>query len=81
MFWFERPGSEHHDKPIERWNKISLRDDRQGHLELKNLKVFEARSEEDALNLLFLGNVHRMTAETPMNHVRERSEGNKRDRV
>ena len=33
-------------------------------------RVYEANSEEEALNLLFLGNMNRVTSETPMNQVR-----------
>ncbi len=38
---------------------------------MRGMQVFEAPSEQDALNLLFLGNMHRMTAETLMNRVRQ----------
>jgi kinesin family protein 6/9 len=47
-----------------------LMDDREGDLHLKNLRVYEATTEQEALNLLFLGNVNRVTSETPMNLVR-----------
>lgn len=33
-------------------------------------RVYEAVSEEEALNLLFLGNMNRVTSDTPMNQVR-----------
>lgn len=33
-------------------------------------RVYEAISEEEALNLLFLGNMNRVTSDTPMNQVR-----------
>lgn len=59
----------HRTKPIEEWQKIDMRKDEDGNLELRNLQLFEAKSEREALNLLFLGNVNRMTAETPMNQV------------
>lgn len=31
--------------------------------------MYEAVSEEEALNLLFLGNMNRVTSDTPMNQV------------
>lgn len=62
--------SENQDKPLEEWNKVQLLDDRDGDLHLKNLRVYEAESEQVALNLLFLGNINRVTSETPMNMVR-----------
>eukprot|EP01138_Halocafeteria_seosinensis_P014359 gb/GECG01014660.1/.p1 GENE.gb/GECG01014660.1/~~gb/GECG01014660.1/.p1 ORF type:complete len:934 (+),score=99.95 gb/GECG01014660.1/:1-2802(+) len=63
----------HRTKPIEEWQKIDMRKDEDGNLELRNLQLFEAKSEREALNLLFLGNVNRMTAETPMNQASSRS--------
>lgn len=35
--------------------------------------VYEAVSEEEALNLLFLGNMNRVTSDTPMNQASSRS--------
>jgi kinesin family protein 6/9 len=43
-----------------------MMDDEDGEMHLRNLKLYEATSEEDALNLLFLGNWNRITSETPM---------------
>jgi len=43
-----------------------MMDDEDGEMNLRNLKLYEATSEEDALNLLFLGNWHRITSSTPM---------------
>ena len=40
---------------------------------LKNLSVHQANTEEEALNLLFLGDTNRMIAETPMNQASTRS--------
>jgi len=78
---------EHRYKPLEEWTKVQLLDDDLGELHLRNLRVYEAKSEEDALNLLFLGNVNRVTSETPMNQASSRShciftitlEGRKKD--
>ncbi len=60
---------ENQDRPLEEWNKVQLLDDRDGDLHLKNLRVYEAKTEQEALNLLFLGNINRVTSETPMNQV------------
>ena len=60
-------------KSIEHWSKISLQNDKYGDLHLMNLRVFEARSEEEALELLFIGNDSRVSAETPMNQASSRS--------
>lgn len=42
-------------------------------MHLKNLSVNVANTEEDALNLLFLGDTNRVVAETPMNDASTRS--------
>ncbi|KAG7401373.1 hypothetical protein PHYBOEH_001789 [Phytophthora boehmeriae] len=57
----------HTDRPIEEWTKVLLMDDDEGDMHFRNLGVFEAVSEEEALNLLFLGNMNRVTSDTPMN--------------
>jgi flagellar motility protein MotE (MotC chaperone) len=61
------------DKPIELWERITVREGKDGELHLKNLRQYQVNTERDVLNLLFLGNVNRMTAETPMNHASSRS--------
>eukprot|EP00439_Symbiodinium_sp_Y106_P062563 s1677_g9.t1 len=43
-----------------------------GNIHLRNLSVNMAQKEEDALNLLFLGDTNRVVAETPMNDVSTR---------
>lgn len=40
---------------------------------MRNLSLVPTNSEEDALNSLFLGDTHRMIAETPMNMASTRS--------
>nr|XP_013799391.1 PREDICTED: kinesin-like protein KIF6 isoform X2 [Apteryx mantelli mantelli] len=42
-------------------------------IHLKNLSLQQATNEEEALNLLFLGDTNRMIAETPMNQASTRS--------
>lgn len=63
----------HAHKPLEEWDKIHLLDTRSGNLHLRDLRVYEARTEDDALNLLFLGNANRVTSETPQNEASSRS--------
>ncbi|KAL3666943.1 hypothetical protein V7S43_007890 [Phytophthora oleae] len=63
----------HTDQPIEEWTKVMLMDDDEGDMHFRNLGVFEAVSEEEALNLLFLGNMNRVTSDTPMNQASSRS--------
>ena len=53
--------------------KVSLLEDEDNNIHLKNLSVHQANSEEEALNLLFLGDTNRMIAETPMNQASTRS--------
>lgn len=48
-------------------------EDGSGGVHLKNLSLVPATTEEDALNALFLGDTHRMIAETPMNMASTRS--------
>ncbi len=40
---------------------------------LKNLSVHRADNEEDALNLLFIGDTNRVVSQTPMNDASTRS--------
>ncbi|TYZ64400.1 hypothetical protein PybrP1_012363 [[Pythium] brassicae (nom. inval.)] len=63
----------HTDRPIEEWTKVLLMDDDEGEMHFRNLGVYEAISEEEALNLLFLGNMNRVTSDTPMNQASSRS--------
>jgi len=53
--------------------KVQLREDEDGNIHLRNLSVNVAGKEEDALNLLFLGDTNRVVAETPMNDASTRS--------
>ncbi len=48
-------------------------EDEENNIHLKNLTVHQANKEEDALNLLFMGDTNRMIAETPMNQASTRS--------
>ena len=44
-------------------SKVSLVEDEGQNIHLKNLSIHAAGNEEDALNLLFLGDTNRMIAE------------------
>lgn len=63
----------HEAAKIEDLPKISLLEDSDGNIHLKNLSIHQANNEEEALNLLFLGDTNRMIAETPMNQASTRS--------
>ncbi|CAE7541696.1 KIF6 [Symbiodinium sp. CCMP2456] len=64
---------EEHTAKLEDLPKVQLREDEDGNIHLRNLSVNMAQKEEDALNLLFLGDTNRVVAETPMNDVSTRS--------
>ncbi|OMJ82170.1 hypothetical protein SteCoe_17189 [Stentor coeruleus] len=57
-----------HDLP-----KVVHREDTNGNIVLSNLSVHRADSEEDALNLLFIGDTNRVVAETPKHDASTRS--------
>uniref|UniRef100_A0A0B6YSE6 Kinesin-like protein n=1 Tax=Arion vulgaris TaxID=1028688 RepID=A0A0B6YSE6_9EUPU len=63
----------HEAAKLEDLPKVSLMEDADQNIHLKNLTVHQASSEEDALNLLFMGDTNRMIAETPMNQASSRS--------
>ena len=48
---------------IELFRKVALMEDSDQNIHLKNLSTHPASNEEDALNLLFLGDTNRMIAE------------------
>ncbi|KAM4042914.1 kinesin-like protein KIF6 isoform 1-T1 [Anomaloglossus baeobatrachus] len=56
-----------------RSRKVTIMEDPEQNIHLKNLSLQPASTEEDALNLLFLGDTNRMIAETPMNQASTRS--------
>ncbi|NXU39322.1 KIF6 protein, partial [Drymodes brunneopygia] len=53
--------------------KVTIMEDTDQNIHLKNLSLQQATNEEEALNLLFLGDTNRMIAETPMNQASSRS--------
>jgi kinesin family protein 6/9 len=52
---------------------VNILEDEHGNFHLKNLSMNAADTEEDALNLLFMGDTNRAIAETPMNMASSRS--------
>ena len=48
-------------------------EDKNGQFLLQNLSVHRAENEEDALNLLFIGDTNRVVSETPKNDASTRS--------
>jgi len=48
-------------------------EDKSGQFLLQNLSVHRAENEEDALNLLFIGDTNRVVSETPKNDASTRS--------
>ncbi|XP_047415601.1 kinesin-like protein KIF6 isoform X2 [Sciurus carolinensis] len=63
----------HEASRLEDLPKVTLLEDTDQNIHLKNLSLHQATTEEEALNLLFLGDTNRMIAETPMNQASTRS--------
>jgi kinesin family member 6/9 len=63
----------HQTSKLEDLPKVVLMEDEENNIHLKNLSVHQATNEDEALNLLFLGDTNRMIAETPMNMASTRS--------
>ncbi|XP_063040077.1 kinesin-like protein KIF6 [Engraulis encrasicolus] len=53
--------------------KVTIHEDTDQNIHLKNLSVLQSANEEEALNLLFLGDTNRIISETPMNQTSTRS--------
>eukprot|EP00877_Chromochloris_zofingiensis_P015099 jgi/Chrzof1/9843/Cz04g18020.t1 len=60
-------------KAMEDLPQVYIQEDEEQHIHYKNLSVHRAGNEEDALNLLFLGDTNRTISETPMNQASSRS--------
>ena len=60
-------------KMLEDLPRVSLLEDSDGNFHLRNLSAHRATNEEEALNLLFLGDTNRTVSETPMNLASSRS--------
>ncbi|NXF67298.1 KIF6 protein, partial [Ciccaba nigrolineata] len=65
--------SRHEASRLEDMPKVTIMEDPDQNIHLKNLSLQQATNEEEALNLLFLGDTNRMIAETPMNQASTRS--------
>ncbi|XP_060225623.1 kinesin-like protein KIF6 isoform X1 [Meriones unguiculatus] len=63
----------HEASKLEDLPKVTIFEDPDQNIHLKNLSLHQATNEEEALNLLFLGDTNRMIAETPMNQASTRS--------
>jgi kinesin family protein 6/9 len=53
--------------------RVAMQEDEEGNVHMKGLSANMASTEEEALNLLFIGDTNRMIAETPMNMASSRS--------
>jgi kinesin family protein 6/9 len=53
---FDLLDRKHAEKKFETWNKMSLFEDECGNLHLKNLSIHPCGAEEDAIDLLMMGN-------------------------
>ena len=53
--------------------KVKMQENRDGQFTLLNLSVHRAETEEDALNLLFIGDTNRVVSQTPKNDASTRS--------
>uniref|UniRef100_A0A671UE43 Kinesin family member 6 n=1 Tax=Sparus aurata TaxID=8175 RepID=A0A671UE43_SPAAU len=63
----------HEASRLEDLPKVMIMEDPDQNIHLKNLSLQHSANEEEALNLLFLGDTNRMIAETPMNQASTRS--------
>ncbi|XP_053458754.1 kinesin-like protein KIF6 [Nycticebus coucang] len=63
----------HEASSLEDLPRVTILEDPEQNIHLKNLSHHQATTEEEALNLLFLGDTNRMIAETPMNQASTRS--------
>ncbi|TRY54216.1 hypothetical protein DNTS_030478 [Danionella cerebrum] len=64
---------QHEASRLEDLPRVSIMEDPDQNIHLKNLSLQQSANEEEALNLLFLGDTNRMIAETPMNQASTRS--------
>ena len=68
----ERGGAEHEGGQIE-LPRVALLEDEAGNCHLKGLSMHAVSTEEEALNLLFVGDTNRAISETAMNQASSRS--------
>ncbi|XP_039992325.1 kinesin-like protein KIF6 isoform X2 [Xiphias gladius] len=65
--------SRHEASQLEDLPRVMIMEDPDQNIHLRNLSLQQSANEEEALNLLFLGDTNRMIAETPMNQASTRS--------
>ncbi|XP_029350153.1 kinesin-like protein KIF6 [Echeneis naucrates] len=65
--------SRHEASRLEDLPRVIIMEDPDQNIHLKNLSLQQSATEEEALNLLFVGDTNRMIAETPMNQASTRS--------
>ncbi|XP_068195079.1 kinesin-like protein KIF6 [Antennarius striatus] len=65
--------SQNEASQLEDLPKVTIMEDPDQNIHLRNLSLQQSANEEEALNLLFLGDTNRMIAETPMNQASTRS--------
>ena len=63
----------HVESTFDDWIKIALFEDDSGNIHLKNLSIHKVESEDDAIDLLMMGNFIRQVNSTPMNMASSRS--------
>ncbi|XP_051502173.1 kinesin-like protein KIF6 isoform X2 [Myxocyprinus asiaticus] len=64
---------QHEASCLEDLPRVTIMEDPDQNIHLKNLSLLQSANEEEALDLLFLGDTNRMIAETPMNQASTRS--------
>lgn len=70
---FDLLDENHASKNLYDLPKVKMYEDKNGQFTLQNLSVHRAENEEDALNLLFIGDTNRVVSETPKNDASTRS--------
>ncbi|RVE66374.1 hypothetical protein OJAV_G00106690 [Oryzias javanicus] len=63
----------HEASQLEDLPKVLIMEDTDQNIHLRNLSLQQAANEEEALNLLFLGDTNRVISETPLNQASTRS--------
>jgi len=63
----------HENKKLSDLPKVKMMEDEHGNFRLQNISTLPVATEEEALNLLFVGDTNRMICETPNNDTSSRS--------
>lgn len=64
---------DHIDVPLENWSKVTMLQDDQGNLKLKNISLHQCETDQSAVDLLLMGNFMKQVCATPMNQFSSRS--------